>query len=151
MRFKCKTQVKNHIEDKHQPELEFNCNQYSFQGDSEVLLKNHMNLAHNKMTADKSLSCHNCGENFASKPALMDHRKEKHPEIIRKCRYFLQGNCAFEDGCCWYRHEDRETQDSDATTFKCSFCEKNFTSMSTLMVHKKETHSQPASLDVETL
>ena len=97
--------------------------------------------------SDNGLSCHSCGLNLSSKRSLMEHRKEHHSEIIKKCRYFLQGNCAFEASVCWYSHGERleETQNEACGiggSFKCSFCENIFENKNQLMVHRKTVHLQ---------
>ena len=101
-----------------------------------------MNAAHIRNNEYKGISCHSCGLNFTSKPTLMDHRKEKHSEIIKKCRYFVQGNCSFQDSVCWYRHGDQEEHIPETRTFECSLCEEIFQTIALLMAHKRENHAQ---------
>ena len=133
-RFKSRTQLEKHMKSQHGSDLEFNCNDCSFQGDSENSLKKHMNVTHHKSSetnhsTESSWTCNTCGSKIDSKRNLMVHRKEKHPAIIKSCRYFLQGNCAFEENICWYSHGDKfeeAVSDSCDQNFQCSFCEKSF-------------------------
>ena len=57
-------------------------------------------IEHPKSTIIK---CYTCKSEFKSKWELMNHRRDAHP-TNRKCRYFLKGECVFQDDC-WYSHE----------------------------------------------
>ena len=52
--------------------------------------------------SENIFKCHICAEIFASKNALMRHKKSKHSQSI-KCRDFPNCNRSAED--CWYRHD----------------------------------------------
>ena len=52
--------------------------------------------------SENNFKCHTCAEVFASKNALMRHKKSKHSQNI-KCRDFPNCNRSAED--CWYRHD----------------------------------------------
>ena len=102
-KFKRKNQLDKHNEKEHS---QFNCNDCSYQGDCEKNLKKHLNLTHHNSSqanaeSDKQLTCRSCGIGFDAKWELMRHRKMDHPEIIRKCKYFLRGMCDFESEICW--------------------------------------------------
>ena len=77
----------------------------------------------------------------------MAHRKKNHPNIIR---YFVQGNCAFEDDVCWLSHKvyDKNRATSFPQTLKelkCSLCEIIFKNKSDFMTHRKDNHPQNIS------
>ena len=78
-----------------------------------------------------------------SKTDLMKHRKDDHPDIIKKCKYYCKGNCAIEDKICWFSHEENNTQ--QLNDFKCRFCEKTFQEKLDFMMHRKTNHSQIVS------
>ena len=55
-------------------------------------------------------------------------RKEQHPNKTKMCRYFEQGNCAFDGSICWFSH-DQTNEGKESQTlkeFKCSLCEQIF-------------------------
>ena len=121
-----------HVELSDILEAEYNCNVCSFQGYSENDLKKHQNVckhrASNVEPSGKSLSCHSCGFKLNTKKALMVHRKETHPEIIKTCRFFLKEMCTFEDEDCWYRHERRQDVEDNLENIQCKICKQNFMS-----------------------
>ena len=80
----------------------------------------------------------------------MVHRKEKHPNKTKMCRYFLQDKCAFDGSICWFSHD--QTNDSKGSLFpqilkefKCSFCEQIFKNKSDFMQHRKHEHPKYVS------
>ena len=84
---------------------------------------------------------------FLSKTELMQHRKLDHPQNVRPCKYYTQGNCARKKEKCWYSHdsvEDMETDQNDKLkanyVYNCKFCDKTFASKHMFMLHKKTDH-----------
>ena len=76
----------------------------------------------------------------------MNHRKDSHVDIIKQCRYFARGDCAFEK-VCWYRHGpldevNSQPENSSREDFKCTFCEQCFGDKSEFMKHRKFKHNQ---------
>ena len=77
---------------------------------------------------------------------MMNHRRDDHPEVNTKCRFYLKGICVYEDAKCWYKHKEsfEETQVQDKSEdFKCNFCEEIFTSKSAMLKHRK-LHTEAA-------
>ena len=78
----------------------------------------------------------------------MRHRKISHLDIIKKCKFFKEGYCAYEPDVCWFRHDDLITenafnpQEDQQENFICRFCEKAFNKKSEFMVHKKTHHEK---------
>ena len=146
-RYRTNNQLKQHVKTEHEPVLEFNCEDCSYQGDSALDLRKHLEVTHHNSSVEKEItfSCHSCGLSCTSKWNLMNHRKEYHSELLRKCRYFLNGSCAYEDSVCWYKHkslvEDTASAES-RSNFKCSFCDNVFQRKEELLTHRKETHVQ---------
>ena len=135
-----------HITPRHSEPEQFNCMNCSFQGTSQDELRNHVKLAHTAKNHTEKFNCHTCGEKFATKSTLMKHRKENHANIVRKCKFYIQGTCAYIDSLCWYIHEEKNTteQGTDSSqsqeNFKCKFCEKLHVSKHDLMLHRKQEH-----------
>ena len=84
-----------------------------------------------------------------SKQELMRHRKIDHPRVIKMCRYFLQGNCAYKNDICWYNHDnliekefELNHENNDENKFNCRFCDKTFSLKEHFMIHKKADHIQ---------
>ena len=66
----------------------------------------------------------------------MNHRKEKHEEIVKLCKFYQKGKCAFGIKC-WFLHEKDDDvsmhSEESITSFNCDLCENHFTSKSDLM------------------
>ena len=45
-------------------------------------------------------SCNICAKRNANQGDLMSHRKNKHPEFIRTCKFFIKGKCDFPASVC---------------------------------------------------
>ena len=132
--------------------IEFPCKECIYQASCEDELRWHMSDEHeygNGLTdCDDSLfSCNVCGHKSASKGDLMTHRKQSHTKTIKMCRYYAQGNCAFDAQICWYSHDqsDKSTTPQTLKEFKCSFCGKIFKSKSAFMEHRKNEHKTSIS------
>ena len=129
-------------------ENQHNCNDCSFQGYSKIELEQHLKTTHHGPSEANKLNCHTCAKTFISKRDLMKHRKASHNDIIRKCRFFADGGCEFENGVCWFRHDNEVEQTRTSKTqdlnhvFKCRFCEKTFQEKSVFMLHRKKDHQR---------
>ena len=53
-----------------------------------------------EQNSQAGLTCTICGNKFAIKWELMEHRKNKHAPILKTCIYYLEGNCAFGEDAC---------------------------------------------------
>ena len=53
--------------------------------------------------------CYVCGNVFANRNSLMDHRRNNHPSIVL-CSNFTEGKCERSDTECWFKHEYKEAQ-----------------------------------------
>ena len=63
---------------------------------------------------DVSIACYFCNANFETKGALMIHRKSKHSNFVRMCTQYVNGNCKYEEGSCWFQHSDNKKKISKA-------------------------------------
>ena len=133
----------NHIE-KH-----FLCDDCDFQATTGLILKKHMQQVHHRpselMLSDELgsfLKCRDCDNEFTSKPDLMDHRRDNHSELIRKCKYLREGTCRYPDSVCWYNHDTQQKapETNNEGRFKCHTCENKYSSKSQLMKHRKLVH-----------
>ena len=77
----------------------------------------------------------------------MKHRKHEHSDIIKRCKFYRKGICAYEDHICWFSHNDSVTVGNaqHRAEFKCRFCEKIFQDKSEFMLHRKTDHYQIVS------
>ena len=88
---------------------QYNCKDCAFQGDSWSSLKKHIqSLRHNP--SDFSEKCFTCKIEFNSYWTLMNHRREEHPSK-KICRYYLKQECLFSSKKCWYKHEEKNSED----------------------------------------
>ena len=130
--------------------IEFPCKECIFQASCEDELRWHLSSEHeheNGSDYENLFSCNVCDHKSASKGDLMTHRKQSHPQTIKMCRYFIQGNCAFDAQVCWYSHDQsiKYTTAQTLKEFKCSFCGKAFQSKSAFMKHRKDEHQKTIS------
>ena len=65
---------------------------------------------------EESISCNYCDDKFQAKAEIMKHKKGKHNEKVRKCRYFSAGNCIFGSEKCWYKHDKLENDSNEKVT-----------------------------------
>ena len=132
-------------------ESEFNCNDCSFQSNSKSDLKKQLRLTHHEssknteeINKEKNFPCRSCGLGLMSKKDLMNHRREIHSDILRQCRYFARGDCAFEDEVCWYSHkkkeENVEPSSADQENLNCNLCKRVFKNKDEFMKHRKVNH-----------
>ena len=145
--------LKDHLVEHEERNIEqFNCYDCSFQGSNPLELDRHViatkHIPRSKSNPDNIISCHSCGEKYCNKEQLMKHRKAYHQDILKRCRYFEQGNCAYESNICWYRHDNLTEQNNihssneEVEIFTCRFCEETFRRKSEFMMHKKTHHEQ---------
>ena len=93
----------NHKEDEPKVTKQYNCNDCSFQGENSLELKRHIQRTMHT-PCEYMEECFTCSKEFSSYWLLMNHRKADHPSV-KKCRYFLNGECKFNAETCWYKHE----------------------------------------------
>ena len=139
--------LKIHMRDTHGKEVFFSCIKCSFRSQNETTLKKHYAEDHNELSPNKSdpvsMDCHSCGEKFDTKRNLMDHRRDYHKHLSKLCRYYMKGECEFDDQC-WYRHE---TSSRMKTVSLCNNCDETFVSKSELAIHMNEKHAQNKVVD----
>lgn len=132
-----------HVSEEHEakktPE-EWNCNNYSFQGNCISELMKHLKLtghqpSQGKLDGRKVIKdfkqCYTCGMEFDGYWNLMTHRKNNHPSN-KRCRNF-PSSCTFGKEC-WYLHVEpmdvdpvnENTGSSSNSTFNCNMCENVF-------------------------
>ena len=131
--------VNKHIKTVHTEAAEFNCIECPYQATAQLELNKHINLKHRLVNQriEEVIHCKYCGEQFAAKWNLMNHRKQKHPSLVPFCEKYKESDCKYSSEMCWWRHVI--TSDNDSR-FKCFTCSKNFKTKGELMVHKKREH-----------
>ena len=131
-------------------ESKFNCNKCQFQGNSEDILKNHIEVTKHH----DSFQCRNCNKEFTEFPDLMKHRKADHG---RKCKKFPK--CDRGDDC-WYQHPDTpmETNQTPSVVVApassehgCRVCSDKFDNKPSLMKHRKTAHAATVSVCRESM
>ena len=145
--FKLQIQLENHMSEVHSQNqsnttAQYNCKDCAFQGDSWSSLKKHIqSLRHNP--SDFSEKCFTCKIEFNSYWTLMNHRREEHPSK-KICRYYLKQECLFSSKKCWYKHEEKNSEDPKEETpqFNCKICGQIFSWKGDLMMHKKKEHRE---------
>ena len=117
----------------YQVDLEIHYKECLFEVSCEDELRWHMNSEHNwdEPGYENKFTCDVCAKQFSNKSELMIHRKEKHPNKTKMCRYFEQGNCAFDGSICWFSHD--QTNEGRGSSFsqtlkefRCIFCDQIF-------------------------
>ena len=148
--FWTKTQLENHVKNNHKENeqkvtKQYNCNDCSFQGENSLELKRHIQITMHT-PCEYMEECFTCNKEFSSYWLLMNHRKADHPSV-KKCRYFLNGECKFNAETCWYKHEVNLKPEvrKELVKFPCKECDKCFEHRSQLMKHKKENHLERIS------
>ena len=129
---------KTHTKTNHIEEEEFNCNDCPYQATAQLQLNKHINLKHrlaNQMT-EEVIYCKHCGEQFAEKWSLMNHRKQNHLSTVAFCKNNLKNDCRYSNEMCWWRHEG--TENSGQTS--CFNCDKRFKTKGEMMIHRKKEH-----------
>ena len=146
-KFLTKKELSSHIERDHKKSFagankDYNCNDCFLQFENSLQLKKHAERTmHTPNEHDEK--CFTCEKLFPSYRQLMNHRKSEHPSN-KKCRYFLQDQCKFNENVCWYSHEKNTKSEADVSSSEnaCNECDANFTSKKELMKHKKLVHKQ---------
>ena len=125
-------------------EIEYNCMECDYQGNTEYQLKKHQQLKHEPVT--KTL-CRICGEEFGEKWNLMVHRKQIHLTSVAQCKRNLEGKCYFSSTFCWWNHDNIPVQEfangnieNNIARFHCYICDKVFNNKTDIMEHKKSDH-----------
>ena len=109
------------MKSEHATEMEFNCDDCSFQVDGEFELRKHINVAHKNLglgseeKKENAFPCHSCGKTFSSKWNLIHHRKEE--------------------------HFNREGVHQPISSFTCDQCDERFAIKSQLEIHMKSEHT----------
>ena len=85
---------------------------------------------------EEVIYCKHCGEQFAEKWSLMNHRKEKHPDAVAVCQNYLENKCKFSSKECWWNHDSRRTK----SEMCCFNCQRTFKTKSEMMQHRKQEH-----------
>ena len=52
-----------------------------------------------------------CDEKFGKKPEYQKHRKKKHPGLVPRCNYDVEGKCKFGIEFCWFVHKENENNE----------------------------------------
>ena len=90
-------------------------------------------------------TCKICGKKNKNKGELMSHRKNRHPEKIRTCKFYLKGKCDFPESVCWFRHNSSDNSTStplSLTEYRCGFCDELFQIKSDFMKHRRKSHEE---------
>ena len=57
-----------------------------------------------RQETQEEIKCYVCDKMFSTRNGMMRHRKQYHPEGLRKCNNVEQGRCEFGPTRCWYMH-----------------------------------------------
>ena len=74
----------------------------------------------------------------------MNHRRDEHKDIRKKCWHKINRKCSFEDDVCWYSHKISTSEKQDHVNddnFDCQTCDDRFETISGLMKHRKVEHT----------
>ena len=52
--------------------------------------------------------CNLCGKDFLARPSFLEHRKNEHKQVVKKCNNASNGKCRFGSQKCWFLHENAE-------------------------------------------
>ena len=104
----------------------------------------------NSSQSDKP-TCYVCNNTFESKPDMMGHRKKYHPNIIKPCFQFINGNCPFQSEFCWFIHSQIPKDKNEATkASKDPSNEEREDDRNTSSVFRKDIkHTKPPSMQEE--
>ena len=144
--FEIKSYLNNHINIRHKEptnyEEEFNCMECCCQGNTKFQLDKHKNLTHGNREELSSIleliKCRICDEAFEEKSNLMIHRKLKHKELVKQCKFYEKGLCSRTPESCWWNHG--KIQNSTEKT-QCYICSKTFQTKREMMGHRKRYHA----------
>ena len=153
--FKTENQMKNHIENEHNPkgidDSKLTCTHCDFQTNSGPVLLKHLIVRQGHQPArpgmldtNHIIQCRNCKIYFKSKHTLMEHRKTHHPSN-RRCRDFLKGECLRSEEECWYVHNFNNENEvgqvkGNEEKIICFVCKKEFKTVYDMHAHKKVEH-----------
>ena len=130
--FSTSSDMENHKNSKHKSS-EIKCKYCGEQFSQMSELEDHFKRVHGL----DNMKCRNCKEEFEKKSDLMVHRKSKHNELVAQCRKNLIGKCYFTSSLCWWNHSKKDEQN-----IECYYCDKDFESVSHLMIHRKKEHGR---------
>ena len=133
--FQTKLDLQFHINYENNCERQWNCKECAYQGNSQTLLKTHLNEKHVK-PQEVSFPCTMCNEVFNTKWYFKNHTRDKHAEVKEICRYFQQARCKFSADDCWATHLQRSSKDK----FECHSCKDIFNTKNLMMKHRKISH-----------
>ena len=143
------TTVQTHTQTYPQNDFDYNCGVCVFQSSSEDPLWSHMDSEHDiqREKTNESISCELCHQYFIKESDLKYHIKMKHDEMVKPCKYFMQGRCMFSDEDCWNSHNSQNIQTIETSIeFYCQHCNKVFNVKSEFMKHRKQQHLQSVAL-----
>ena len=63
------------------------------------------------MSNSADIKCKICDEKFGTKPEYQKHRKKKHPGLVPRCNYDVEGKCKFGIEFCWFIHKEDENNE----------------------------------------
>ena len=145
----------NHFMLVHTLEENFNCSRCEFKGITSSEISRHIELTHESKSksvsethiqkehqTQDSFRCRACGEPFKFKGKLMEHRKIEHPKTVACCRKYMKDECLFSDVKCWWLHDAKQESEKRGDTFKCYICGDTFGQKGQMMVHKKSKHEE---------
>ena len=129
---------------------QYTCDDCDFQANTGPELKKHLNITKHRPNPQlketdlgKLYKCRNCSKEYSSRPDLMDHRRDEHTNIRKKCWHKINKKCRFEDNVCWFSHEistSEKQEHSIDDNFDCQTCDETFETISGLMKHRKVEH-----------
>ena len=128
--------LKFHIKYENNCERQWNCKDCGFQGNSQMLLKTHIEETHTPRE-DASYPCTMCGDVFNSKWYFKNHIRDSHSQAKEICKHFQEGRCKFEEDECWSKHQEIGTSKEK---FECHTCRQVFNSKDIMMKHRKANH-----------
>ena len=129
---------------------QYTCDDCDFQANTGPELKKHLNLTEHRPNSQlketdlgKLYKCRNCSKEYSSRPDLMDHRRDEHKDIRKKCWHKINRKCSFEDNVCWFSHKistPEKQNNANDDNFDCQTCDDTFGTISGLMKHRKLEH-----------
>ena len=129
--------------------IEIPCNECVYMASCQEELNFHLENDHDQEESEEPEipdpnTCNVCGKRNKNKGELLSHRKTRHPETVRTCKFFLQGKCDFPESVCWFLHTKTSTGSSPQTlkSYKCGICNSDFPCKTNFMKHRKREHGE---------
>jgi hypothetical protein len=87
-------------------------------------------------------TCNICCKKNSNRGELLRHKKHKHPEAVRTCKYFLAGKCDFPENACWFIQTKTSIKPVPQTlvNYTCGVCKKVYQVKSDFMNHRNNEH-----------